>query len=114
MTERRFVCERPCHYRLGDRMPWPPELPGIDNWARGDVATLLAYVEAIGNRVLSLEENVKELATKVQGLREDMQDVCEKRLPEVEVLGERVENVVSAIRELDVRTVGSLTIGRRL
>lgn len=112
--KRDFVCNLPSYYLMGNAMPWPPMLPGSDNWATGDTPTLLAYVEAIGSRVLKLEEELGKIATDVASLRRDMQGVYERELPEVAALKDRVEKMGSAIRELDGRTVGSIMIGRGL
>lgn len=68
--EKGFVCPMPCGHAIGFQMPWPPELPGVDNWAYGDVPTLLAYVWAIGQRVLELEAFVSELSAKVKAIEE--------------------------------------------
>jgi hypothetical protein len=110
--KRGFVSAMPCYYLMGNVMPWPPMLPGSDNWATGDMPTLLAYVEAIGSRVLKLEEELGKIATDVASLRRDMQVVYEQELPEVVALKDRIEKMGSAIRELDARTVGSIRIGR--
>lgn len=126
--EKGFVCNRACWHEVGDRLPWPPELPGRENWATGDVPTLLAYVEAIGSRLLALEATVSELSSTVTSLRRDAQATHERELPALEekidgvrrVLGmgdlggtdsKRLSALEFSVRRLDDRTVGSRKIG---
>lgn len=56
-----LVCGLPCAYRLGSILPWPPEFPGFENWARGDGPTIQAYLHALGERVFESEKDLARI-----------------------------------------------------
>lgn len=66
--EMGLVCPLPCAYRLGSILPWPPQLPGIDNWSHGDKPTIVAYLYAIGERTFAAERKVEALEARVRDL----------------------------------------------
>lgn len=68
MKDPMLVCGRPCAYRLGSILPWPPALPGTDDWARGDHPTICAYLGALGERIFSQEEKIERLEQKLADL----------------------------------------------
>ena len=63
-----LVCPLPCAYRLGSILPWPPQLPGIDNWSHGDKPTIVAYLYSIGERMLAAERKGDALEARVRDL----------------------------------------------
>lgn len=63
-----LVCPLPCAYRLGSILPWPPQLPGSDNWAHGDKPTIVAYLYAIGERLVLAEQKMERLEEQLSEL----------------------------------------------
>ena len=56
-----LVCGRPCAYQRGSLLPWPPELPGTQNFATGDMPTIAAYLQALGEELVTVQEKMAKL-----------------------------------------------------
>ena len=63
-----LTCGLQCAYRVGSKLPWPPELPGFENWARGDGPTIVAYLYALGERLVSAEQKIARLEERLSEL----------------------------------------------
>lgn len=64
----QLVCGRPCAYRYGSILPWPPELPGTENFSTGDLPTICAYLEALGERLAQAEEKISRIEREQESL----------------------------------------------